>query len=135
MFRTHKYNVGPAEKRRYNDRTYDSIAEKDRAAQLDLMMKAGSIHWWCPQVVFRLDAIEWRADFVVWTLATYEGYSGDSYSAYECHVEDVKGKVTQRDRDIWKLWRKHGPFDLHILKRKRTDWSTEVIEGGNGNQD
>lgn len=113
----------------YNGRRYDSIAEANRAAELDVMLKAKAIKFWIPQLTFILrvarsrtelvlkfdeqEAWTYRADFLV------EGKDGKVWA------EDVKGHVKQRDREVWAMWRKFATLDLHVIMKDETI----VIEG------
>lgn len=97
----------------YGGVKYDSRAEAARARELDLLKSAGEIVGWTRQVPFMLSAIVYRADFLVFGL---DGF---------VWAEDVKGKETQRFRDVRRLWAVHGPCDLSVI----TKTGTEIIEG------
>lgn len=101
----------------YGGETYDSKAEADRAAELDLLMMGGVVHHWTRQVSFALGCPEncYRADFVVYD------------DSGQCHVEDVKGHETAAWKKNKRLWRVYGEHPLSILKRKGTGWSREVV--------
>ena len=95
-----KYHNQPT---KYNGRTYHSKAEADYAKNLDLMKKAGMVIEWIPQPKFVLSRIRYTADFlVVWSDGTVT-------------VDDVKGKETQRTRDVRKLWPAHVNLPLRFI--------------------
>lgn len=98
----------------YGGLPYDSKAEARRAAELDLMVRAGAIRGWTRQVTFRLGCMEnvMRIDFLVWDV------DGSSWA------EDVKGAETAKFKHDRKLWARYGPCPLHVLKGK----ASEVIE-------
>lgn len=71
----------------YGGRMYDSRKEAARAAELDMLQRAGFINKWFPQVAFPLtDNTEYRADFVV------------LYPDMTYRVEDVKSDATRKDK-------------------------------------
>ncbi len=114
----HKYHAQATE---YNGRKYPSKAQAARAYQLDMLAKNKAIHGYLEEVTFRLGPdFRYRADFVVF---------GDwvACNSFEVWAEDVKGYMTPRFKTAVKLWRKYGPFPLHVIGNK----STEVI-GGSG---
>jgi hypothetical protein len=81
----------------YKGKVYDSGREANRAAELDLLVKAGEIAGYAEQVPFLLAAgIIYRADFVVleWD-GTYR-------------VEDVKGVRTKEYRLKKRMMRDKG---------------------------
>ena len=55
-----------ARKASYGERTYDSMGEAKAAQALDLMVAAGEVEWWIPQVAF---TFPWKSkhkvDFLV----------------------------------------------------------------------
>lgn len=112
--RRNKYR---AIKTEYDGILYDSKAEAARAAELDMLVRAGQIEWWIRQVTFRLGCPEnvYRPDFLV------VGYGG-------VHVEDVKGVDTAKFRRDAKLWRAYGPCELWVIRNRRV----EVIHGKGG---
>ena len=109
--------VSPKEKRTYNDVVYDSIAEMKRSCVLDMMVAAADIQAWFRQVPFQLgpDTV-WRADFVVIDLPQH-----DEDGPIHIHIEDVKQFETPASRRIKKLWKKYGPYDLHIIGLRSGD--------------
>ena len=119
--RRNKYRAVRTE---YNGCVYDSKAEAARAAELDLLVRAGRVAWWLRQVVFRLGCPEniYRCDFVV-----AEPLMAD-YFGVVVHAEDVKGMETTKFRRDARLWRKYGPMPLHVIRGGKV----EVIPGGNG---
>jgi len=93
---------------------YDSKAEANRAALLDLLHKAGEVRWWLRQVTVRLGCPEntYRVDFVV---CEKDG---------RVHGEDVKAIETREFRRQKNVWKSYGPFPLHVITRK----TVEIIE-------
>ncbi len=107
----HKYH---AQRTEYNGRMYPSKAQAARAYQLDEMRKNKVIHGYAEEVTFHLGPdFRYRVDFVVANTALM-------------WAEDVKGFITPRFKTAIKMWRKYGPFPLHVIGNK----STEVIGGG-----
>ena len=77
---------------------YDSKAEANRAAILELLRQAGEVRWWLRQVTVRLGCPEntYRVDFVV---CVKDG---------RVHGEDVKAIETRefrRQKLLWKVIR------------------------------
>ena len=110
----------------YRGVTYASKAEANRAAELDVLIRAGQVAWWLRQVPIdigepRVDK-PYRVDFLVCEIGK-RGYD-------EVHAEDVTGFMTPSKRRHIRQWRKRGPFSLHLL----TSAGTEVIEGGGANE-
>jgi hypothetical protein len=85
---------------------YDSKAEANRAAILDMLQRAGEVRWWLRQVTVRLGCPEntYRVDFVV---CLKDG---------RVHGEDVKAIETREFRRQKRLWKAYGPFCLHIIR-------------------
>lgn len=107
----------------YNGVTYDSKAEAEYASLLDLWVKAGYIHAWIRQVTVPLGPdFKTRIDFLVF--ATPD----------EFDFREVKGLETARFKTVRRLWAKYGPCELHVLKKKGTIWSREVILGKRENK-
>jgi len=100
----HKYL---AKRTVYNGVSYASKAEAARAAELDLLVKAGEVLLWIGQPKFRLGCPEniYIADFLVWEKDRL------------VHVEDVKGVATAKFRRDKRLWAKYGPCQLWIIAR------------------
>ena len=113
-----------AKKTVYNGVKYDSLAEADRAAELDAMLVAGEIAWWLRQIQIPLGSpnVTLRVDFVI-------GYrvSGVPKGLLQVYAEEVKGFEGERFRVLKKLWPKFGLFPLHILKRNGRGWDREVV--------
>lgn len=89
----------------YNGVTYDSKAEATRAAELDLLLRAGEVTAWYPKPKpltlvdgpKRRDRVTWQADFEV------HAKSGAAW------MEDVKGVITREFRLKMKLLREKYP--------------------------
>lgn len=108
-----KYKNEPTE---YRGRKYASKAEAARAAELDLLVRAGEIRAWQPQVLFRLGSDEnrYQCDFLVW------------HNNGSTHAEDVKGRETEKFAADKRRWTNHGPCPLYVLRARRG--RTSVIE-------
>ena len=108
----------------YRGVTYASKAEANRAAELDLMIRAGQVAWWLRQVPIDIGEPgvdkPYRVDFLVC------GKVGMMSWDWDVWAEDVTGFMTPSKRRHVRQWRKRGPFELHLL----TSEGTEVIEGG-----
>jgi len=105
--------TSPPEKRTYRDVVYASIAEMKRAQTLDVLVKSGGIFKWFRQVPFQLGPdTSWKSDFVVIN-CLYRRNAGDV--AMSLWVEDVKEFETPASRRIVRLWKKYGPYTLHII--------------------
>ena len=108
---------GVPKRTEYNGVVYDSKAEADRAAVLDLLQRGGVIDGWEGQVPIDIGDpgvdLPFKVDFVV----TIRG---------RVHAEDVCGIITRQKQRRIKQWKKRGPFPLHIIRGK----IVEVIEGG-----
>lgn len=102
-------------------RCYDSKAEADRAATLQLLARANEISDLQYQVTHKLTLAEltYRADFV---------YRERGLLI----VEDVKGVMTDRFRIIMRLWPHYGTGTLRIVKRRgQRGWTVvKEITGG-----
>ena len=105
----------------YGGRWYASKAEAARAAELDLLLRAGKIAWWLPQVPICLGLPENR--YVVDFLVAESDGGGNSVTV---HAEDVKGTETAKFRRDVKLWLAYAPFPLWIIKRGKV---REIIPG------
>jgi hypothetical protein len=114
--KTSKYH---AKKMSYKGRNYDSKIEARRAAELDQLVMLSTVVFWIPQPIFLLiEGFNYRPDFLV---AIKYG------EEIRVHVEDVKAVETQRFRDAKRLWERHGKLPLHILKKVKNTWKTEVL--------
>ena len=102
-------------------RFYDSKAEADRAATLQLLERANEISDLQYQVTHKLTLAEltYRADFV---------YRERGLLI----VEDVKGVMKDRFRIIMRLWPHYGTGTLRIVKRRgQRGWTVvKEITGG-----
>lgn len=108
----------------YNDRYYSSKIEARRAGELDLLLKAGKVVWWIPQVTVALGFPEnrYRIDFLV-----AEPMLVDSMVlGITVHAEDVKSIETREFARHKRLWAKYGPFPLHVIKQG----NVEIISPG-----
>jgi len=107
----------------YNGRMFDSKAEAKRAEELAPLVSVGLLEVeYQPLFILRREGFvrakhSKRGNFI---------YRPDFLcrrtDSLEIWVEDVKGKLKQRDRDIAKLWRLFGPpgVPLRILYPDRT---------------
>ena len=116
----------------YDGQRYDSKAEAAYAEELDTLKRAGAVLHWEAQPTFLLvpghlsgfvlkreaELLSYRPDFLVWARATVIPTGEQTVG---CYAVDVKGITKQRDRDIWKLWKDHGPVPLKIVMRKDAD--------------
>lgn len=107
--KTSKYRAKPTP---YKGITYASRAEAKRAMELDLMKQSGEISWWLRQVPVDIGEPgvdkPYRVDFLVCM-------GGDVWA------EDVKGVETASFRRHVRQWRLRGPFELHVIKKKKID--------------
>ena len=112
--RAHKYRAKP---KTINGIRYASTAEADRAAELELNVRAGLIRSFRRQPEYHLGCPEnvYVADFEV------TGKLGSLFT------EDVKGVETPKFRRDKKLWAKYGPHPLLVMKRKGKGWKREII--------
>jgi hypothetical protein len=112
-FARNKYN---AKKTEYGGVVYDSKSEAMHARRLDLLKQAGDVLWWLRQVPVMIGEPgvdkPYRIDFQV------------QYRNGEVVGEEIKGVETPKFRRDKKLWRKRGPFPLHVIQGKKV----EVIE-------
>lgn len=98
----------------YNGITYASKAEAAFAQQLDLDPE---IEWWLPQIPIQLTPDDrYRVDFVVCALRLV-------------YAVDVKGMATAAFNRNKRLWKRYGPFPLHVVRNGKT---VEVIEPTKG---
>lgn len=106
-----------AKRTEYNGVVYDSKAEAERAAVLDLLQISGTVDWWLRQVPVDIGDpgvdLPYRVDFLV-------------CAAGRVYAEEVCGIITRQKQRRIKQWEKRGPFPLHIIRGK----IVEVIEGG-----
>jgi len=118
---------GVAQRTEYGGRVYDSRAEAEYAAQLDMMKAASEIAWWLPQVPIPLGPdFKTRVDFLVAKLTTVICFGGlASHWALVIEAHEVKGKETREFAKVRKLWTKYGEFPLHVIKKG----NVEIIEG------
>lgn len=87
----------------YNGVVYDSMAEADYAARLDLEKKSGLIAGWTRQVPFYLGCMENKmvVDFLV-------------FHPLGVYAVEIKGFETSKFRRDKKLWERHAPCELEI---------------------
>lgn len=108
----------------YDGATYGSRAEAEHARILDLEIRIGEILAWIRQVTFPLGPdFKTRVDFLVFA------------APGACRVDEVKGVETARFKTVRRLWPKYGPCELHVLTKKGTTWTREVIPGKTGERD
>lgn len=138
-----KYRAAPTV---YGGVKYASKAEAARAAELDLLLKAGEIVDWIGQPTVRLGVPEnvYRPDFLVIGLDSYVGAMRDASlkagpglgvprdritrpdkALLGAWYEDVKGAETAKFKRDKKLWRAYGRLPLHIIRGGQT---VEVIQ-------
>jgi hypothetical protein len=120
----HRPLKGLARRTEYAGRVYASKMEANRAAELDLLVRAGAVAWWLPQVTIPLGPDhKMRVDFLVAERAKF-GAAASALDALFVHAEDVKGARTREHARHERLWRKYGPFELRII----TKTGIEIIE-------
>ena len=91
MLKTPKKSKYNAKKTKVDGHAFDSLKEAIYYKELDLLLKAGEIKWFCLQPIFILsEGVEYRADFIVCDKNN------------KVHIIDVKGFKTQ----IYKLKKK-----------------------------
>lgn len=103
----------------HDGRRYPSRAEARRAAELDLLARAGVIRRVKHQPQYALGCPEnvYVADFEI------------TDAAGHTHAEDVKGFRTAKFRRDCRLWRHYGPYPLHVLTARGSAWHREIIPG------
>jgi hypothetical protein len=102
-----KYHVAPKEERTYNCIVYQSKKESQKAAELDLLVKAGEIDFWLRQVPFLLPGGDkYVADFV-----TYEELKKASprYKLWIIKIIEVKGMWTALAKNKFKRFKQAYP--------------------------
>jgi hypothetical protein len=116
-----KPNKYRAKRTEYNGILYDSKAEAEEAAMLDLDIRKGSVAWWLRQVWIPLGPdFRTRVDFLV-------GHRHASIrSVVHVYAKEVKGIETREFKRIRQLWPKYAPFMLQIVKAGKP---TETILG------
>ncbi len=121
-----RYKQSAKGPRTYRERVYASKPEARRAQELDLLLRAGEIVSWVPQVTIPLGLdCTTRVDFLVFGQVTLPGVRGTVRAAW---FEEVKGHDNERFKKIRRLWKKYGPCEMRVLTRKGTGWTTEVLE-------
>lgn len=118
-----KYNVAPAEDRRWNGRAYDSKAEMLYAIHLEEQRALGVLIEIVAQPRIWLGVPEnvYVPDFLV---IPAEGFG-------EAHYIDVKGVETQQFKKVKKLWKAYGRIPLKIVVQKGRSFVTnEIIKRG-----
>lgn len=121
--KAHKYGVAAKKDRTYKGVVYASKLEAKRAAELDWLLPTLADGLWLRQVPVQLglDCV-WRVDFMC--------CERHGNNVHMLRFEEIKGKDTADYRRKLRLWRKYrldGP-PLHILRRKGSGWTTEVVE-------
>lgn len=108
----------------YNGRMYDSKGEAEHAMQLDLLVRAGKVAWWIPQVTIPLGPDHtFKVDFLVAEFAT--PYVAGRRAIYVV-AEDFKGCETREFARHKRMWAKYGPFPLKVVSKR----SSYTIEPG-----
>lgn len=118
--RRHKYNVAPRAERTYKNVCYASKAEATRARELNMlmMMIPSQLEEYARQVPVKLgEDFTTIVDFVLY------------YFNGTVRYEEIKGFETKRFKQVRRLWKKHGPGPLHIMKWYGSGWKTEVLQG------
>jgi len=94
----------------YNGAKYHSKLERNRAIELDDLLKAKKIIGWTRQVPFYLGTMlnKYVVDFLVFDL---DG---------TVHAEDAKGMETPKFKRNKKRWELYGPCPLWVISKKKT---------------
>ena len=82
-------------------RNYQSKAEAKRAAELDLLVRAGDVEFWLPQPSFPLPGgTSYKADFQIhWAYPRKFGLPSRTHSEHgSVTFEDVKGRDTKMSK-------------------------------------
>ena len=108
--RRNKYNVSPASARTWRGRTYASKAECEFAKLLHTTAAPGTIIIEQPRVTL-VEGFDYRPDFL--KIIPWPGRE------FNVGFTDVKGRETQRFRDVCRLWRQHMQVPLLVVKRLR----------------
>ncbi len=111
--------VSPKEERTYKGRVHASKLQMRYAVQLDALVENGLIKWWLREVGIDLgEDFRYRVDFVIC----------DRFDAV--WAVDTKGFRTKSTATQAKLWKKYGPFPLHIVgdDRGKGFKTLEIIE-------
>ena len=121
-----KYNVAPAEDRRWNGRTYDSKAEMLYAIHLEEQRALGVL-------------IEIVAQPRIWLGVPENVYVPDFLvipaGLVDPHYIDVKGAETPAFKKVKKLWKAYGRIPLKIVVQKGRSFVTaEIIKSPNSSQ-
>lgn len=110
----------------WSGRMYDSKAERDRANELALLVKAGEIRNLREQHTVELEqGIRYKPDF---EYEVKEFTREPGVILWRMVYEDVKGVTTERFRMVCLLWRLHGPGPLRILKRASSKSPFKVVK-------
>jgi hypothetical protein len=103
-----------AKRTEYNGRIYPSKMQARRAYFLDMLVMAGEVAWWIPEVTIQLGPDHrYRVDFLVAVRLPDTGI--------EVHAEDTKAIETREFARSKRLWAKYGPFDLHVITKTGTE--------------
>jgi hypothetical protein len=131
--RKHKYNAKPTV---YKGVTYGSKAEAKRAAELDLLLRAGKVAWWLRQVPFDVGEPgvdkPYRVDFLV---GEWGPWVDERNRLLTVHAEDVKGCDTPSFRRHVKQWRKRGPMPLHVIRGRKVEVIPRGVDYGTSGRD
>jgi len=137
---TYRANKFRSKRTEYNSVWFASKAEAARAAELDLLLKAGLITEWIPQPVFRLGVPEnkYVADFLVIN-SPQCSYCGAKH-AHGCigpmehikeprtWVEEIKGVETPVFKKNKRLWQAYGRLPL-VIRRNGVEVERIIPDG------
>ena len=104
MIKTPKKSKYNAKKTKVSGHTFDSQKEANYYKELELLLTAGEIKWFCLQSIFILsEGVEYRADFIV--------CDKDNRT----HIIDVKGLKTQVYKIKKKLFRNKFKIEIEEI--------------------
>jgi hypothetical protein len=126
---TYRANKFRSKRTEYNSVWYASKAEAARAAELDLLLKAGQITDWIGQPTVRLGVPEnvYRPDFLVIVTGIVSAIIPPMIST-SCWYEDIKGAETPKFRRDKKLWQAYGRLPL-VIRRGGVEVERIIPEG------
>ncbi len=101
----------------YKGILYDSSAEAQWDARLDLLKRAGEVLKYRRQVLIEVGPqIRTRVDFQVWT-------------PQGVHVDEIKGVETPAFKQVRRWWGVYGPAPMQICTLQNGKWKIEFLEG------